>query len=56
MLGPVIRILIVAVSIVVASSSPVHWYWRIVIFVCAMAVLDRLIAEIGRARDKPNYG
>jgi hypothetical protein len=47
MLGPIFRILIVAVSIAIASCSPVVWYWRVVIFFCAMIVLDRLIAGMG---------
>ncbi len=56
MLGPIIRLLTVAVSIVIAANSPVAWYWRIVIFVCAMAILDRLVAAWGaRETNKRGY-
>ena len=45
MLGPIVRLLTVAISAIVALASPVAWYWQILIFLTTIAMLDRLITD-----------
>jgi hypothetical protein len=49
MLGPIIRVLTIAVAVAIAFASPLGWFWRLAIFIGVVLVLDRLVIWLGNA-------